>query len=97
MGCHQIVKCSKKEGSAMSIMFNTISKEVTLELDVEKTAKQTWESLKTKNDGDGELSLNMNTRVPSEPRYNLRKRSHRQQQQETILLLTHEFEKLTIH
>ena len=46
---------------------------------------------------DGELFQNMNTRVPSEPRYNLRKRSHPQQQQETIFLLTHEFEKLTIH
>ena len=46
---------------------------------------------------DGELFQNMNTRVLSEPRYNLRKRSHPQQQQETILLLTHEFEKLTIH
>ena len=39
----------------------------------------------------------MNTRVPSEPRYDLRKRSHSQQQQDTILLLIHKFEKLTIH
>ena len=41
---------------------------------------------------DGELS-----RVPSEPRYEQRKRNHSQQQQNTILLLIHEFEKLTIH
>ena len=39
----------------------------------------------------------MNTRVPSEPRYELRKRNHYQQQQNNILLLIHKFEKLTIH
>ena len=39
----------------------------------------------------------MNTRVPSEPRYDLRKRNHSQQQQYNILLLIHKFEKLTIH
>ena len=39
----------------------------------------------------------MNTKVPSEPRYALRKRNHFQQQQNTILLLIHKFEKLTIH
>ena len=39
----------------------------------------------------------MNTRVPSEPRYDLRKRNHSQQQQSNILLLIHKFDKLTIH
>ena len=39
----------------------------------------------------------MNIRVPSEPRYDLRKRNHSQQQQSNILLLIHKFEKLTIH
>ena len=39
----------------------------------------------------------MNTRVPSEPRYDLRKRNHCQLQQNTILLLIHKFEKLIIH
>ena len=39
----------------------------------------------------------MNTRVPSEPRYDLRRRNHSQQQQSNILLLIHKFEKLTIH
>ena len=39
----------------------------------------------------------MNTRVPSEPRYALRKRNHSQQQQNTILLIIHQFEKLSIH
>ena len=39
----------------------------------------------------------MNPRIPSEPRYDLRKRSHSQQQQNTIILLIHKFEKLTIH
>ena len=39
----------------------------------------------------------MNTRVPSEPRYELRKRNHSQQQQNGILLLIHKFEKLSIH
>ena len=46
---------------------------------------------------DGELSQHKNTRVPSEPRYELRKRNHSQQQQNNILLLIHKFEKLTIH
>ena len=45
----------------------------------------------------GELSQHMNTRVPSEPRYELTKRNHSQQQQNNILLLLHKFEKLTIH
>ena len=39
----------KKDRQAMSIMFSTISEELTRELDADKTAKQTWESLKTKN------------------------------------------------
>ena len=39
----------------------------------------------------------MNTRVPSEPIYDLRKRNHSQQQQNGILLLIHKFEKLSIH
>ena len=46
---------------------------------------------------DGELSQHMNTRVPSEPRYELRKRNHSQQQQNIILLHIHKFEKLSIH
>ena len=55
--------------------------------------------MKSSNPGgiDGELSKDMNTRVPSEPRYNLRKRNPPQVQQNTLLLLPHEFEKLTIH
>ena len=61
--------------------------------------KDTSSEMKSSNPGgiDGELSQNMKTRVPSEPRYALRKRNHSQLQQNTILLLTHEFEKLTIH
>ena len=39
----------------------------------------------------------MNTRVPSEPRYDLRKRNHFKKKQNDILLLIHKFEKLTIH
>ena len=39
----------------------------------------------------------MSTRVPSEPRYELRKRNHSQQQKNDILLLIHKFEKLSIH
>ena len=42
-------------------------------------------------------SHHMNTRVPSEPRYDLRKISHSHLQQNTIILLIHKFEKLTIH
>ena len=61
--------------------------------------KDTSSEMKSSNPGgiDGELSQNMNTRVPSEPRYNLRKRSQSQQQQDTILLLVHKLEKLSIH
>ena len=39
----------KKDRQAMSTMFRTISEELTRELDADKTAKQTWESRKTKN------------------------------------------------
>ena len=46
---------------------------------------------------DGELSQHKNTRVPSEPRYELRKRNHSQNQQKRILLLIHKYEKLYIH
>ena len=41
----------KKDWQVMSILFNTISDEVTRELDVEKTAKQTWLTLKVKSGG----------------------------------------------
>ena len=54
-------------------------------------------SSKSRNKNDGELSQHMNTRVPSEPRYELRKRNHSQQQQNNILLLIHKFEKLAIY
>ena len=43
---------------------------------------------------DGEYSQNMNSRVPRE--YALRKRNHSQLQKNTILLLIHQFEKLSI-
>ena len=46
---------------------------------------------------DGEVSHHMNKRVPSERRYALRKRNPSQWQQNTILLLIHQFEKLSIH
>ena len=46
---------------------------------------------------DGELSQQKKTRVLSEPRYELRKRNHSQKQQNTILLLIHKFEKLSIY
>ena len=54
-------------------------------------------SLQVVSRSDGELSHHMNTRVPSEPIYELRKRNHSQQQQDGILLLIHKFEKLYIH
>ena len=47
--------------------------------------------------GDGDFSQDMNTRVPMEPRYTLRKRTHPQLQQHVILFLIQKFEKLTIH
>ena len=53
--------------------------------------KATSSEMKSSNPGgiDGELSHHMNTRVPSEPRYELRKRNHSQQQKNGILLLIH--------
>ena len=47
----------KMDQQAMSSMFNTISEELTQELDADKTAKQTWESLKTKNGGVSRLCM----------------------------------------
>ena len=46
---------------------------------------------------DGETFQQKDTRVPSQPRYDLRKRTHSQQQQNNMLLLIHKFEKLSIH
>ena len=46
---------------------------------------------------DGEFFQDMNTRIPSGPRYTLRKRTHPQLQQHDILFLIQKFEKLTIH
>ena len=46
---------------------------------------------------DGESFQHKDTRVPSEPRYELRKRTHSQQQQNIMLLFIHKFEKLSIH
>ena len=46
---------------------------------------------------DREFSQDKNTRVPMEPRYALRKRTHPQLQQHAILFLIQKFEKLTIH
>ena len=46
---------------------------------------------------DGEFSQDMNTRVPIEQRYTLRKRTHPQLQQHAILFLIQKFEKITIH
>ena len=45
---------------------------------------------------DGEYSHHMNRRVPSEARYDLRKRSHSKKQQNGILFIQ-KFEKLSIH
>ncbi|CAA6672146.1 unnamed protein product [Spirodela intermedia] len=39
----------KKDRHVMSILFSTISDEVSCELDVEKMAKQMWNLLKAKN------------------------------------------------
>ena len=48
-------------------------------------------------DHDGDSLQHMNTRVPIEPRYTLRKRTHPQLQQHAILFLIQKFEKFTIH
>ena len=70
-----------------------------LHFDFFSDMKDTSSEMKSSNHGriDGELSHHMNTRVPSEPRYDLRKRNQSQQQQNGILLLIQKFEKLTIH
>ena len=41
----------KKDLQVLPIMFITISKKIMHELDVEKIAKKTWNSLKTKSGG----------------------------------------------
>ena len=41
----------KKDCQVMSILFRTISDEVTHELDIEKIAQQTWNTLKVKSGG----------------------------------------------
>ena len=46
---------------------------------------------------DEDSHQQMNMRPSSEPRYNLRKRTHPQLQQHAILFLSKKFEKLTIH
>ena len=46
---------------------------------------------------DGESFQHKDTRVPSEPRYELRKITHSQQQENSVILLIHKFEKLSIH
>ena len=43
---------------------------------------------------DGESFQHKDTRLPSEPRYELRKITHSQYQQNSILLLIHKFDKL---
>ena len=45
----------KKDRQVMSILFSTISDEVARELDVEKTAKQTWLTLKVKSEGVSQI------------------------------------------
>ncbi|CAA7401824.1 unnamed protein product [Spirodela intermedia] len=47
----------KKDRQVMLIMFSTILDEITWELVVEKTAKQTWDFLKTKNGGMSHLRM----------------------------------------
>ena len=53
--------------------------------------------MKMKCECDGEFSKSTNTRVPTEPRYTLRKRTHPQLQQHALLFLIQKFQKLTIH
>ena len=61
--------------------------------------KATSSEMKSSNPGgvDGEFPQDKNTRVPMEPTYALRKRTHPQLQQHAILFLIQKFEKLTIH
>ena len=51
----------------------------------------------SKREIDEDSHQQMNMRPTSEPRYNLRKRTHPQLQQHAILFLSKKFEKLTIH
>ena len=46
---------------------------------------------------NGESFQHKDTRVPSEPRYDLRKRIKSKEQQNSVLLLIQKFEKLSIH
>ena len=46
---------------------------------------------------DGESFQPKDTKVPSEPRYDLRKRSKSKEQQNSVLFLIQKFENLSIH
>ena len=46
---------------------------------------------------NGEPFQHKDTRVPSEPRYDLRKRTNSKEQQISMLLLIQKFEKLSVH
>ena len=46
---------------------------------------------------DGESFQHKDTRVPSEPMYDIRKRANSKEQEKNMLLLIHKFEKLSIH
>ena len=59
-------------------------------LDVKEAEKDSFKD-------DGESFQHKDTRFPSEPRYELRKGTHSQQQQNSMLLLIHNFKKLSIH
>ena len=61
--------------------------------------KATSSEMKSSNLGeiDGESLQHKDTRVPSEPRYDLRKRTNSKEQKQNMLLLIHKFEKLSIH
>ena len=48
-------------------------------------------------DADVESFQHKDTRVLSEPRYDLRKRTNSQMQQNSMLLLIHKFEELSLH
>ena len=61
--------------------------------------KATSSEMKSSNprEIDGESLQHKDTRVPSEPRYDLRKRTNSKEQKQNMLLLIHKFEKLSIH
>ena len=91
---------SQRQGVDYDETFSPVAMIKSIKILLAIAAHYDWQmDIKTAflNGNDGEYSQDTNTRVPSEPRYTLRKITHPQLQQHALLFLIQKFEKLTIH